>query len=171
MIGSFCIFLKLVERLLAKTDYLRGKCCVGDLILRLKCKRKGNIIRLCDNVFNQLKTKVVFYLTKLFAQSDGNIFVYLVSVVMKTFISKNSNHHLPMISKDNFFPYMVNYSRDWPSICLTILLQMKSFCATKIHEYLHHLDLLGIITIESPCRTTEISVKFHQKEEKRRQKQ
>ena len=67
MIGSFCIFLKLVERLLAKTDYLRGKCCVGDLILRLKCKRKGNIIRLYDNVLSQLKTKVVFYLTKLFA--------------------------------------------------------------------------------------------------------
>ena len=67
MIGSCCIFLKLVERLLAKTYYLRGKCSVGDLILRLKCKRKGNIIRLYDNVLNQLKTKVVFYLTKLFA--------------------------------------------------------------------------------------------------------
>ena len=67
MTASFCTFLKLVERLLAKTDYLRGKCCVGDLILRLKCKRKGNIIRLYDNVLSQLKTKVVFYLTKLFA--------------------------------------------------------------------------------------------------------
>ena len=48
---------------------------------------------------------------------------------------------------------------------------MKSFCATKIHEYLHHLDLLAIITIESPYRMTEISGKFRWKEETRRQKQ
>ena len=54
----FDIFLKLVERLLAKTAYLWGKCCVGILILRMKCKRKGNIIRLYDNVLNQLKTKI-----------------------------------------------------------------------------------------------------------------
>ena len=62
----FDIFLKLVERLLAKTAYLRRKCCVGDLILRMKCKRKGNINRLFDNVLSQLKTKVVFHLTKFF---------------------------------------------------------------------------------------------------------
>ena len=94
----FDIYLKLVERLVAKAAYLCGKCCVGDLILRLKRKRKGNIIRLYDNVLYQLKTKEVFYLTKLFAQSARNIYVYLVSVVMKTNTSNmlNSNHHLPI---------------------------------------------------------------------------
>ena len=63
----FDIFFKLVERLLAKTGYFRGKCCVGALILRMLCKRIGDIIRLCDNVLSQLKTNVVFLLTKLFA--------------------------------------------------------------------------------------------------------
>jgi len=47
---------------------------------------------------------------------------------------------------------------------------MKLFCATKIHIYLHHLDLLSNITIESPYKTTEISGKNRWKEEKRRQK-
>ena len=65
---------------------------------------------------------------------------------------------------------MVNYSRGWPSICLTILLQMKSFCATKIHEYLHYLGLLSIIPLERPYKTTEISGKNRWKEAKRRQK-
>ena len=46
---------------------------------------------------------------------------------------------------------------------------MKSFCATKTPEHLHHLDLLRIIAIESPYRTTEIPGKLRRKEEKGRQ--
>ena len=61
------VFLKLAERLVAKAAYWWGKCCVGDIILRLKRKRKGSIIILYNNVLSQLKTKVIFHLTQFFA--------------------------------------------------------------------------------------------------------